>query len=627
QTLRDEQTQFEAQWREQTEGLDADTPRPPEATAAAVQAALDACRRQHEQEQRQAAFAREWAATLEQQAPTFGQQLVRQANVVAAAVGGLAADPQFGDASGQAFDLLILDEAHLIVEAEWLPLARRARRWVLAGEPAWDRREPAEQPAAPRRDLARPAGRPLSGVRPAPSVPRLFPRLWRQLHVDPRRLPYAWFQEDGRWCCRLRELSPEQRAQLETEGVADRPDIELRIFAQPRLAPVLAEVAFPAGMTIPQAKEFIYRELQELPIQAHGSRIRWIEEPARLILQLDDTTSGGEPIHLEAGVRELLVSPAAANGHGMPHAPSCTHSLEFDRASGWDRRRAEDWVRAHLGVRDLGRTALLETPHRMHPEIAAFVSRLLFDGAYRLKRPTPAPASAHALEFIAVTCDTEAAVRLGEATRARQENGRRGATVTRPRPTRGGAGLETDLTDARHRERLPVELRGDVPLQGFANQAEAQAVVRVLEHLARQPDSQGGQVGVTALYPAQVQLIRNLVRQSPFLKDLPFALHIDEPWAFRGRECQVMLVSLTRSHSHRAVTFGEGPHLFGLALTRARSRLILLGDVGCLQRRCQWDGPVDHLDHDAAGRERDFLHRLLQAWPGDGPHLREGPGS
>ena len=35
-------------------------------------------------------------------------------------------------------DLLVLDEAHLVSEPDLLKVARRANRWVLIGEPAWD---------------------------------------------------------------------------------------------------------------------------------------------------------------------------------------------------------------------------------------------------------------------------------------------------------------------------------------------------------------------------------------------------------------------------------------------------------------------------------------------------------
>src|SRR5438270_5422696 len=57
------------------------------------------------------------------------------------------------------------------------------------------------------------------------------------LHWDPRALPFAWRQEGGRLCCDLRRITPDQRRWLESERVADSPDIELRILALPRLAP------------------------------------------------------------------------------------------------------------------------------------------------------------------------------------------------------------------------------------------------------------------------------------------------------------------------------------------------------------------------------------------------------
>ena len=43
---------------------------------------------------------------------------------------------------------------------------------------------------------------------------------------------------------------------LETERLADFPDIELTIFTPARQSPVLAEVAFPASFTIERAKAY-----------------------------------------------------------------------------------------------------------------------------------------------------------------------------------------------------------------------------------------------------------------------------------------------------------------------------------------------------------------------------------
>jgi superfamily I DNA and/or RNA helicase len=156
-------------------------------------------------------------------------------------------------------------------------------------------------------------------------------------------------------------------------------------------------------------------------------------------------------------------------------------------------------------------------------------------------------------------------------------------------------------------------------------------VVTALESLIAGPEGCADTL-VLALYPAQAELIRRLVRQSPRLKGWANRLTVDVPTGARQREAPVVLVSLTRSHSHRAVSFGEGPQAVALALTRARQRLILFGDLGTLARRSQWEGPLDHLDEPAAAGERQLVTHLLRYLQGQGHHpqafqLREGNGA
>jgi hypothetical protein len=216
----------------------------------------------------------------------------------------------------------------------------------------------------------------------------------------------------------------------------------------------------------------------------------------------------------------------------------------------------------------------------------------------------------------------------------------------RVRAPRGGAGLEVDLADPRRLEPLPAELRPRLPQEGLVNYLEAQAVVRRLEALLTEPDVLAGParcpqatvchadahcpaVAVMALYPAQVELIRRLIEASPCLASAPARVEVGLPSAFRHRECQVAVVSLTRSHAHRAVTYGDHPRLLGQALTRARSRVLVFGDPGTLARRSQWQGPVDHLDESAAAQERGLAAQLLRYIQGGGSHphafqFREG---
>src|SRR5262249_8433314 len=122
---------------------------------------------------------------------------------------------------------------------------------------------------------------------------------------------------------------------------------------------------------------------------------------------------------------------------------------------------------------------------------------------------------------------------------------------------------------------------------------------------------------------------RHLAGHSSRLSGLPVV--VDAPGGFRQREFDVVLVSLTRSHGHRAVSYGESVAQLALALTRARQRLILFGDVGTLVRRTQWEGVLDHLDEAAAAREGLIVSRLVAYLQGQGRHssvfrLSEGSG-
>ncbi len=631
-----EQKRLDDDWHAACRGLSAPAAPPAEPTREAVQAAREAWDRQRQQDEQRLAFARQWADAAGGALQALPARVAASANVVLATTAALPGDPHFGDAAGAAFDLLVVEEAQHVTDSEFQAAARRARRWVLVADPS-DHAGPAP----------RPAGRPAPGKpqRPAALRSELFQRLWHQLHADPRRLPYSWEQRDGRLVCRLRPVPPGQEGFVEHEPVADRPEVELRILAAPRAAPQLVEIVFPASVSVPEAKDYVFRELEELSVQSCGAALRWAEAPESVTLHLDgEAAAGAVPVPLEEGVRELVAPhPSPAEGGTPWH----TCALQFDRAAGWDRERAERWVQERLGLRDLGRTALLSAPHRSRQgPLAAFLSDLLFTGSYR---PAEGAAAGPAVEFVAVPAlEREEPRRHSE----REPAWGRGGTATvapRLRSVRGGAGLETDLADARLLEHVPADLRAALPKQGLVNYLEAVAVARALEALVTDPDFQSASaawqrhraalcqhagevcdvperrghcpsVAVMALYPAQAELIRLLVRRSPALAACPVPVEVGTPAAFRQRECLAALVSLTRSHTHRAVSYGEGPHAVALALTRAASRVMLFGDPGTLARRSQWQGALDHLDDAAAGRERALAAGLVGYLQGHGPH-------
>lgn len=589
-----QQAILQRQWEHICPEIERDSARPAACTVDAVRAAHAEWQKQCQDDDARCGFAQKWASCLEETVETWPARLPAYVNLVAATLEALHTDERFGDhgSAKMVFDLLIVEEADQVTEVELLTTAQRGRRWVLLGEPQTE--YAAES-------------KPIHASQNALRAPSCFQRLWRNLHADARHLPYAWGRERDRLCCRLRIVPAHERQWLATERVADFQDIELRILTLPRERPVLAEIVFPAPMTISQAKQYIYRELEELPIQVQAEGCRWSEEADRLCLHFGRVSSDqAEAVTLETGVREIFGQDPRRNGN-----PTGWHTLrlEFDRSAGWQRERAQAWVERYLKICDLGRSCSLEVVKRMEPALAAVLCEWLYDGGHPFQLVSD---KSGAVEFIAVPP-------LGARNGAppQQRNGAKQKQPARPniaRPAlpKAGAGLELDLSAARHGDRLPAELRAQLPQRGLVNYFEAKAVVHKLEALAADPGLRAdGTVAVIALYATQAELIRRLVSDSRKLRGAALAVEIGIPDDFRQRDFAVVLVSLTRSHSHRAVSYGDGAPSWRLALTRARRWLFLLGDPGTLLRRTQWDGALDHLDKHEAQRERRLVKCIV----------------
>jgi hypothetical protein len=627
---------LDAQWQETRSRFRAGSSWPDLLTPEAIRNAHYAWQARGCEEEAQADFAGAWANALEHEAGQMPQRLLGSVNLVAATVAALPVDEHFGDASGplRDFDLLILMEAHEVSEAEFSTIAPRANRSILIGEPA-------DLPLL-ENAVARKASFAKSGTRPS-----ILHRLWNALHCDPRCLPYAWFHEGNRLGCRLRPIAPEQRRRVESERLADSPETELRILAPVHGPSELVEVIFPPGQTIHQAKEYIFKELEEMAISTTGRSVRWDEQADRLVLHLtDQPLNNCQPILLGAGLRERIGTVPNSDGSDVATGTDGwqTCCLEFDRCAGWERGRAEEWVQRKLGLVDLGRTAVLNKPYRMRSDLALFLSHLLYEGQYYAApdghhNGTPAETPAHpalsgpAVEFIAVPSDPGVSSRrlhCHEGPRVHRGGGRSTSSTAAREPQ---VGLELNLEDPEQRETLRKDLRDGLPTTGYVNLAEAQAIAHALETLAndeafrsfaRRSGLEGRRptVGVVALYSAQVELIRRLIEQIPTLFVMEADIIVEAPEAIRDRECLITLVSLTRSHGQRAASVGYGPHRLAWALTRSTTKLLIFGDPATLQRRCQWEGPVGLLDAAASDREREILSNLVHYLEGNGAHPR-----
>jgi hypothetical protein len=387
--------------------------------------------------------------------------------------------------------------------------------------------------------------------------PDLFARLPAALRHD------IWIREESRLVCRLYPVRGADRRRLECEPVVDAPDIELRLYTPPGGEPALAEVGFPDTTAPAAAREYLVRELGEVTCEPHGRTAIWEAPPAGPAIRFAPADPAATFAEIGPGIREELA--------GLE-----TRAIHFD--GDWSLDRAKEWAAANAGQRAGGRLVTLTRSHRACPGLAHWLNRA-FDAGFVF--PNHTDMGTH-VEFLAVP----------DADHRRRHNHGRPGRV-------GGAGYEVDLADPRQRATLPPEF-ADLPAAGFVNLPEAQAVVRYIESLATPG------VAVSAPFSSQVALLRKLLARLPRLA----AVTVVDAANAAQQECDVLAVSLTRSHVARAVTFGDGPGVLAGLVGCARKKVLFAGDPGTLARRLQWEGPVDHLDATEAARERAWVAAL-----------------
>lgn len=91
-------------------------------------------------------------------------------------------------------------------------------------------------------------------------------------------------------------------------------------------------------------------------------------------------------------------------------------------------------------------------------------------------------------------------------------------------------------------------------------------------------------VGLISPYKAQVQYLRRLVRGDAFFKPYRQAITINTVDGFQGQERDVILISLVRANEEGQIGFLNDLRRMNVAITRARMKLIILGDASTLTR-------------------------------------------
>lgn len=90
--------------------------------------------------------------------------------------------------------------------------------------------------------------------------------------------------------------------------------------------------------------------------------------------------------------------------------------------------------------------------------------------------------------------------------------------------------------------------------------------------------------GIISPYKGQVQLLRALLRRDAFFKPYRHLLSVNTVDGFQGQERDVILISLVRSNENGQIGFLHDLRRMNVAITRARMKLILVGNSHTLCR-------------------------------------------
>lgn len=124
---------------------------------------------------------------------------------------------------------------------------------------------------------------------------------------------------------------------------------------------------------------------------------------------------------------------------------------------------------------------------------------------------------------------------------------------------------------------------------GRINKAEAQLTLDTLEDYFKKIGKQRIldehiDVGVISPYRAQVQYLRRLIRKRESFKPYRHSISVNTVDGFQGQERDIILISLVRSNNQGQIGFLNDLRRMNVAITRARMKLIILGDKATLCR-------------------------------------------
>ena len=136
---------------------------------------------------------------------------------------------------------------------------------------------------------------------------------------------------------------------------------------------------------------------------------------------------------------------------------------------------------------------------------------------------------------------------------------------------------------------------------GRINKAEAELTLLVLEQYFQKIGKQRIlderlDVGVISPYRAQVQYLRRLLKKKEFFKPYRSLISVNTVDGFQGQERDIILISLVRANDEGQIGFLRDLRRMNVAITRARMKLIIIGDASTMSRHPFYKRLYDYIE-------------------------------
>ena len=136
---------------------------------------------------------------------------------------------------------------------------------------------------------------------------------------------------------------------------------------------------------------------------------------------------------------------------------------------------------------------------------------------------------------------------------------------------------------------------------GRINKAEAELTLLALEEYFKKIGKQRIlderlDVGIISPYRAQVQYLRRQIKMKEWAKPFRQLISVNTVDGFQGQERDIILISLVRANDEGQIGFLRDLRRMNVAITRARMKVIILGDASTMTRHPFYKKLYEYID-------------------------------